>query len=41
VGEQNFQWIVNAVAELAIKKAQSGEIPTKIFRWDAFLNGPK
>jgi glutathione synthase/RimK-type ligase-like ATP-grasp enzyme len=41
VGEQNFQWIVNAVADLAIKKAQSGEVPTKAFRWDAFLNGPK
>ena len=41
VGEQNFQWIVNAVAELAIKKSQSGANPTREFRWDAFLNGPK
>jgi hypothetical protein len=39
VGEENFEWIVNAVAELAIKKALSDENPAKELRWSAFLKG--
>ncbi len=41
VGQQNFEWIVDAVAEMAVKKALSAEIPVKELRWAAFLNGPK
>lgn len=37
VGEANFQWIVQAVAELAVKKALApASAPT--YRWDAFLS---
>jgi hypothetical protein len=39
VGEENFRWIVDAVAELAIRKAQSHENPAAQYRWSAFLNG--
>ena len=39
VGPQNFEWIVNAVADLAIEKAQSDENPAKEMRWAAFLKG--
>lgn len=39
VGPQNFEWIVNAVAELAVKKALSDTKPMKEYRWAAFLNG--
>jgi len=38
VGPENFEWIVNAVAELAIRKAQEEPKPTE-YRWAAFLNG--
>ncbi|MGA9929545.1 MAG: hypothetical protein WBQ13_01285, partial [Terriglobales bacterium] len=41
VGQQNFEWVVDAVAEMAVKKAQSGENPVRELRWVAFLNGPK
>lgn len=41
VGAANFEWIVNAVADLAIEKAQSGANPAKDLRWSAFLNGPE
>jgi glutathione synthase/RimK-type ligase-like ATP-grasp enzyme len=37
VGQQNFDWIVNAVAELAIGKGQ--EKPTLDYRWNVFLHG--
>jgi hypothetical protein len=38
VGETNFAWIVNAVADLAVKKAiEPPASPT--YRWDAFLKG--
>jgi hypothetical protein len=40
VGQENFDWIVTHVAELAVKKAQSPELPVKELRWAAFLNGP-
>ena len=38
VGQENFDWIVKAVAELAVKKATE---PTSAatYRWDAFLKG--
>jgi hypothetical protein len=39
VGQENFDWIVNAVAEMAVKMALSGENPAKELRWAAFLNG--
>jgi glutathione synthase/RimK-type ligase-like ATP-grasp enzyme len=39
VGPENFEWIVNAVAELAIRKAQE-EPKAPEYRWAAFLNGP-
>ncbi len=41
VGQENFDWVVNAVAELAVKKALSGEDSTRELRWSAFLAGPK
>jgi glutathione synthase/RimK-type ligase-like ATP-grasp enzyme len=39
VGQQNFDWIVNAVADLAVKKALSDENPVRELRWSAFLGG--
>jgi len=41
VGKENFAWIVNAVAEMAVKKATSEESPTKQLRWASFLAGEK
>jgi hypothetical protein len=37
VGAENFTWIVNAVAELAIKKALDAQ-PVDEYRWLSFLN---
>ena len=39
VGEENFNWIVQHVADLAVKKAQSNNPPLRELRWTAFLNG--
>ncbi len=39
VGQANFEWIVQAVAELAVRKALSDEAPQREFRWANFLNG--
>ncbi|MBA3916877.1 MAG: hypothetical protein H0X25_24135, partial [Acidobacteriales bacterium] len=39
VGKENFDWIVNAVAEMAIKMAESDYNPASELRWAAFLNG--
>jgi hypothetical protein len=39
VGRENFQWIVNAVAELAVQKALSEENPARELRWAGFLAG--
>ncbi len=39
VGQDNFDWVVNAVAELALQKALSDENPAKELRWAAFLAG--
>jgi len=41
VGQENFDWIVNAVAEMAVKMATSGENPVRELRWAGFLAGPK
>ena len=41
VGRDNFDWVVNAVAELAVKKALSEENPARELRWAAFLAGEK
>jgi glutathione synthase/RimK-type ligase-like ATP-grasp enzyme len=41
VGPQNFEWIVNAVAELAVKKALSDEKPARDYHWSSFLTGVK
>jgi hypothetical protein len=39
VGQENFDWIVNEMAEMAVKMAQSGESPMKELRWAEFLAG--
>ncbi|HLY17090.1 MAG TPA: hypothetical protein VKR61_07685 [Bryobacteraceae bacterium] len=39
VGPENFEWVVNAMAELAIQKALSDEQPAAEFRWANFLAG--
>jgi hypothetical protein len=41
VGKQNFEWIVNAVAEMAVNKALSDEDPAKELHWAAFLRGER
>ncbi len=38
VGQVNFDWIVNAVAELAVKKASEPTAPPS-YRWDGLLRG--
>jgi hypothetical protein len=38
VGQENFDWIINAVADLAIKKATEPAPPAG-YRWDSFLKG--
>jgi glutathione synthase/RimK-type ligase-like ATP-grasp enzyme len=40
VGEENFRWIIDRVAELAVKKARGSENQFKELRWSSFLNGP-
>jgi len=39
VGQENFEWVVNAVAEMAVKKALSDENPGRELRWAALLAG--
>jgi len=39
VGAENFTWVVNAVADLAIKNALSNERPTVEYRWGSLLHG--
>ena len=41
VGQDNFDWIVNAVAEMAVQKAQTDENPAQELHWSAFLAGRK
>ena len=38
VGPDNFAWIVNAMADLAIEKALEPVAPISEFRWSRFLN---
>jgi glutathione synthase/RimK-type ligase-like ATP-grasp enzyme len=38
VGEENFEWIVDAVARMAIDKAQSQANDTRELRWSTFLS---
>ena len=39
VGQENFDWIVNAVAEMAVKMATSDATPVRELRWAEFLAG--
>ncbi len=39
VGRESFDWIVNAVAELAVKKAKAPETVMGGMNWSAFLSG--
>jgi len=39
VGEANFEWIVEAMADLAIKTALSEEAPQRDYTWQRFLAG--
>jgi glutathione synthase/RimK-type ligase-like ATP-grasp enzyme len=39
VGAENFNWVVNAVAEMALEKALHGDRPQAPFRWDEYLRG--
>lgn len=39
VGAENFTWIVNSVADFAVKKVLGGESAASEFRWASFLNG--
>jgi len=38
VGPENFEWIVNAIADLAVEKAQSKPKPMKELRWAKYLD---
>jgi hypothetical protein len=38
VGPDNFEWILDAVSELAVRFAQEGS-PAPLYHWSAFLNG--
>src|ERR1700722_18554436 len=39
VGQANFDWIVNNVADLAVRKAKEHTGKPAGYRWSAFLNG--
>ncbi len=39
VGAENFTWMVNAMAEMCIKKALENTREVKEYRWARFLNG--
>jgi hypothetical protein len=39
VGPDNFAWVVNEVANLAVEKALSDEDPARELRWASFLKG--
>jgi hypothetical protein len=39
VGEENFRWMVSAMADLAIRKALDPAKPQAEYRWARFLNG--
>jgi len=37
VGQENFNWIVNAVADMAVRKVQEPTSESRELRWSAFL----
>jgi glutathione synthase/RimK-type ligase-like ATP-grasp enzyme len=39
VGQENFEWVVNATAEMSVKRALSDENPARELRWAGFLAG--
>jgi glutathione synthase/RimK-type ligase-like ATP-grasp enzyme len=39
VGQENFEWVVENVAQMAIRNALSEERPHPEYRWDCFLRG--
>jgi glutathione synthase/RimK-type ligase-like ATP-grasp enzyme len=39
VGRENFEWLLNAVAELAVRRATAGERARREYRWAEFLRG--
>jgi len=39
VGEANFEWIVDQVSKLAVKKAKTAGKPMAELRWSGFLGG--
>jgi glutathione synthase/RimK-type ligase-like ATP-grasp enzyme len=39
VGQENFEWVVENVAQMAIQKVLSEEQPHPEYRWDRFLRG--
>ncbi|MBI5084735.1 MAG: hypothetical protein HZB13_09075 [Acidobacteria bacterium] len=39
VGEANFEWILNAMADLAIQTAESGAAPQTEYHWGRYLAG--
>jgi glutathione synthase/RimK-type ligase-like ATP-grasp enzyme len=41
VGKENFEWVVNAVAQMAVKKALNAANPVRELRWASFLEGEK
>jgi glutathione synthase/RimK-type ligase-like ATP-grasp enzyme len=41
VGQSNFDWVVDNVAELSIAKALSDEVPSAEYHWTRFLHGER
>ena len=41
VGPENFEWALNNISEMLVKKALSDEKPYEEMRWASFLSGPK
>jgi hypothetical protein len=39
VGQENFEWVVDATAEMSVKRALSDENPARELRWAGFLAG--
>jgi len=39
VGQESFEWIVDAVARLAVKKAKASDKVMTGMNWSAFLSG--
>lgn len=40
IGADSFDWVVQAVAEMAVEKARSGSRQVREYAWDAFLGQP-